>query len=824
MAAEGRGLNVEIGITVDRLAKQLAQAEARMVKAAQKSEKAFATGNAKAAASFRQIDRAAAVTATNVERVAARGKAALMGMARGVAAPLVGALGLEALRRNISGAVAEISQLAKAADRIGIGFEDLQGLQIGFDLAGVSADELTTALEKFGRGVGDAANGTGTLIKAAERFGVSLRDSSGEIKSQVTLIKEFADVIKSIPNEAQRLAVVAELFGRGGAGLVNALAKGSGSIDEMITKYRELGLVMSEETGRRAEEIEDRFNLLARRWKVIWQGAAVNAADALDAVTRVADQTIDNALTGTGLELDQIVPPEIAQRLRENAELGARWSATVAEIARETNVLANDSILTSRALRDVASDLASIDGQAATELDRIGAEMATLTTEFQRGQKEPEEYKARMEELRLEARAAIIQLQGINDVDFRQAVGRINALGSTISFVTGLARQLANALNAPTGEQSRFPSAGARDAFAAQVAAQDRAREEFFRDQRQRNAMTQAELDLEREIARVKKDAGSIALTDAQAELLARERIAAEEARRASGAAGGGRKSGGGGGGRTAAIKAEVDERQKLLDTAAQQIEQLEFELTLIGQSTGEVARLTAEFELLNAAKRAGIDLDKVNAATQQTVRQEIEAHARAIGELTAKLEGANEQQQFFRGLTEDLAYGLLDAAIEGKNFAGVLADVAKQIAKAALQAALFGDGPLANLFGLAGKGMLAGFGLGFADGGYTGRGGKYEPAGVVHKGEYVFSKKAVDQIGVRNLDSMHKRFKGFANGGYVGSGGGAAPKVDVPIKVINTFDAGSFLSEALGSAEGERQLLNFVRARPDAFRQAMGR
>lgn len=35
---------------------------------------------------------------------------------------------------------------------------------------------------------------------------------------------------------------------------------------------------------------------------------------------------------------------------------------------------------------------------------------------------------------------------------------------------------------------------------------------------------------------------------------------------------------------------------------------------------------------------------------------------------------------------------------------------------------------------------------LGFAEGGYTGRGGKNEVAGVVHKGEYVLPQEMVDQ------------------------------------------------------------------------------
>lgn len=45
--------------------------------------------------------------------------------------------------------------------------------------------------------------------------------------------------------------------------------------------------------------------------------------------------------------------------------------------------------------------------------------------------------------------------------------------------------------------------------------------------------------------------------------------------------------------------------------------------------------------------------------------------------------------------------------------------------------------------------------GTGFATGGYTGSGGKYQPAGIVHKGEYVFDKAATNRIGVSNLESL---------------------------------------------------------------------
>lgn len=55
---------------------------------------------------------------------------------------------------------------------------------------------------------------------------------------------------------------------------------------------------------------------------------------------------------------------------------------------------------------------------------------------------------------------------------------------------------------------------------------------------------------------------------------------------------------------------------------------------------------------------------------------------------------------------------------------------------------------------------------LSFDSGGYTGDGGKYEPAGVVHRGEFVMTKEATSRIGTDNLYSM---MRGYATGGYVG-------------------------------------------------------
>lgn len=70
-----------------------------------------------------------------------------------------------------------------------------------------------------------------------------------------------------------------------------------------------------------------------------------------------------------------------------------------------------------------------------------------------------------------------------------------------------------------------------------------------------------------------------------------------------------------------------------------------------------------------------------------------------------------------------------------------------------------------------------------FSEGGYTGAGGKFQPAGVVHKGEYVVPKQHVNQsTGLPDANYLGRissgyaaprQSMGYAGGGYVGGGMG---------------------------------------------------
>jgi len=118
-----------------------------------------------------------------------------------------------------------------------------------------------------------------------------------------------------------------------------------------------------------------------------------------------------------------------------------------------------------------------------------------------------------------------------------------------------------------------------------------------------------------------------------------------------------------------------------------------------------------------------------------------------------------------------------------GDSFVKMLNRMVSQLASSQLNKLLFGSfdksGDIGGIIGTLGKAVASSFGSSmatdvgtvgyndfFASGGYTGMGGKYEPAGVVHRGEYVINADATKKLGLGFLD----RLNGYANGGYVGN------------------------------------------------------
>ncbi|EFI9610315.1 phage tail tape measure protein [Escherichia coli] len=135
---------------------------------------------------------------------------------------------------------------------------------------------------------------------------------------------------------------------------------------------------------------------------------------------------------------------------------------------------------------------------------------------------------------------------------------------------------------------------------------------------------------------------------------------------------------------------------------------------------------------------------------------------------------------QTFDGIAQNMAAMLTGAEADWRGFTrSVLSMMTEILLKQAMVGIVgrigsaiggaFGGGASASS-GTAIEAAAANFH--FATGGFTGTGGKYEPAGIVHRGEFVFTKEATSRIGVGNL---YRLMRGYAEGGYVGGAGSPA-------------------------------------------------
>ena len=151
-------------------------------------------------------------------------------------------------------------------------------------------------------------------------------------------------------------------------------------------------------------------------------------------------------------------------------------------------------------------------------------------------------------------------------------------------------------------------------------------------------------------------------------------------------------------------------DQESISEIAERELEQMQRKIDMVGKTQAEIAELTAKYKLLDEAKERGLNLDARQAATGETLREQIDRQAASIGELTEKYEQARERAVFFEGAQQDLKDGFIDAIVEGESLAGVLENLAKSLAKAALQAMLFNEGPFASG---SGTGWLGGGGKG---------------------------------------------------------------------------------------------------------------
>lgn len=227
----------------------------------------------------------------------------------------------------------DADNIGKVADKIGLTTDELQELRFAAELANVPVAQLDMGMQRFSRRLGEAAQGMGELMGIAEQYDIQLRDSNGQMRSNIDVLNDFAEVIRNAESDQERLRIAFKLFDSEGAALVNILKDGSEALTTMRMKAQELGIVVEEGLIRNASDAQDELKILSMVIKAQLTTAVTSLAPEISAASQAMTDFVINWAAGVKVIKDffTISQEEEVQHLEEQLE---RFTKSVVENKR----------------------------------------------------------------------------------------------------------------------------------------------------------------------------------------------------------------------------------------------------------------------------------------------------------------------------------------------------------------------------------------------------------------------------------------------------------------------------------------------------------
>lgn len=622
---------------------------------------------------------------------------------------------------SLAGLVALARTTADVADRMGklaqstgVTVEALSRLAYAGSLSNLSVEDLSKALAKLSA---DAAAGGDRLAEV----GISSVDASGKLKSADQIFQEVADNFQQLPDGVTKTAIAIKLFGDElGAKVIPLLNQGSGGLRQLADEADRFGKTISADQARRAEEFNDNLT----RLQALAQGAGQQIGNALiPALNDLALAFLESFTEGEKLSRDQSI--------REWADGAARAVAFVVDafdgFARVVRIIG----------RKVGADLAFV-GQL-------------LQGNFKGAMSVYSEFFSDADAI-LNEKLFSDRLANIQSAEVRSGQARVDNERKVAQQKEGIAKELFQA-------QLRLDQLRKKSA-------EDAAAEELKGAERLRDALRtawQASVDGARtardeakkllEQAAGARQSGIDRAADRRLRSLSPEEqsrqaaIQAEQLRSQANLAAQGAI--------VATYEGQVEKAQRLAAEATKLAERAE-------QFTDRIANDEQAATLFEQLGQIREDALKAQARVKELEAKNLEEVAAAqnvqIEQAEARIEKLKAELEKPVQIKSDIA----QAEAEIKRLQDELAKITDKTVTVTVNTVAAGAAPEAA--------------PGFAGGGFTGPGGKYQPAGIVHAGEFVLRQEVVRQAGMRRMLERLNRYgadalQGYADGGFVGGG-----------------------------------------------------
>lgn len=605
-------------------------------------------------------------------------------------------------------------QLDNMAQRTGVAVEELARLQYAAKLSDTSTEALGKGIGNLSKLMVGAAYGGAESGKLFERFGISLRNADGTMRSTTEVLYDLSDVFTAMPDGPEKTALAMEVFGKKmHAELIPLLNQGSAGLRAMGDEAERLGLVLSAEQTKAAADFNDNLDRLA----MLSKSVAVNLGSLLiPSLNQLMGEMNAAAKSSDGFVMTFL-----------------KWPLGLSEVQKT---------------RDAADNIERLTKQ----IDALKAKMAGGRSESIYGFDDGN--KAKLEKLEAE-RAELVKLNNkkIADDDAETASKRQNIAAQLAREVTNLEQLKAVAAGKASAdilksdkERTDEQIKNAEKLRGALQSAWETSRKEAQKAAEEAQKLQEKASGVRTSAADKATELRNAGLSDEEKQALAYSQAQEAQGQGAFYAA--------------AAGAAQLDGRTKDFEKYQKQAE------TFLERAM-KFAEASKNPDMVEQVGKDQAGVIEKNAKAKQIEAAALEAQATAQAETLKKLDTDIE------ALKQKAANIAISADIsQAEGRIGALRKQLEEIPDKTVTLTVKQVGSPEAIAAAAADVNKAGLG-GFAGGGWTGPGGKFKPAGIVHAEEFVTRSEVVRQPGALSFLSRFNRvgmqaLRGYASGGLV--------------------------------------------------------
>lgn len=201
-----------------------------------------------------------------------------------------GMIGLFTYAQKMASAADDINTLAK---QTGLSTDQIQKFQYASELIDVDIEVLTGSMAKLVRNMSSAKDGTGQAYEAFQALGISIQDSSGNLRNNQDVFNEAVEALSKIEEETQRDAYAMAIFGRSAQELNPLILGGTQQLKEFGDELERNGLILSQSELDKLNEFNDKIDTFKAKFQANMMKNSGELTEAFDELLDSSDEIIE---------------------------------------------------------------------------------------------------------------------------------------------------------------------------------------------------------------------------------------------------------------------------------------------------------------------------------------------------------------------------------------------------------------------------------------------------------------------------------------------------------------------------------------------------